>query len=264
MILVSILYCLFQILFYSIIVPVFRLPLLNWLMFLLVCIPFHGLILLAMIKLRHLFVLVDTKEALTKINISNLLSLFRISSIPTLLFLILSTQKVSLLIIALAFLSIVFITDFVDGKLARRLKQVTVIGQYLDSTSDYLVLITTSIIFLQYHIISIGFLILLLIRLFVVAGGNTLIFLRESHVDPQTSYLGKASVFAVMLFFAFRLLKFLLEITNMEFRGSLLLFSLIDRLEYMTEGVIVVSIVEKISLLRTTFKEIGQGRKKSS
>jgi phosphatidylglycerophosphate synthase len=66
------------------------------------------------------------------INISNILSLFRLAIGPIIMFLVIFDESYSALIL---FVLAVF-TDFLDGYLSRRLKEETKIGYVLDKVAD--------------------------------------------------------------------------------------------------------------------------------
>ena len=245
---------LFQASLYIILAVAFQIAPQTVFIFLAVCVCFHAGLLLGMIKLKRLFVHYRDNTPLTRINPSNILSLFRVSSIPTIIFMLLSNRIGSLVFVVIPFIVIVFLTDLLDGYLARRWDQVTVIGRYLDSTSDYLVLFSTSLVLLRYQAIPLWFFFLLFLRLLVMTGGNLILFLRNGQVDPKSSYLGKASVFAVMGLFAFEILKFAMVQSNISFEWQKQLFVYLGYLVYMVTGVLIVSIFEKIDYLVSSLK----------
>ena len=74
-------------------------------------------------------------------TIPNVLSLFRLALVPVFLVLIIAGDD----ILALAVLVVASITDFLDGVLARRLNQVTLLGQLLDPAADRLFIFATLI-----------------------------------------------------------------------------------------------------------------------
>jgi len=75
------------------------------------------------------------------ITIPNLLSLFRLAMVPVFLMLVVAGEDV----FALAVLVLSSATDFLDGVLARRLNQVTRLGQLLDPAADRLFIFATLI-----------------------------------------------------------------------------------------------------------------------
>ena len=73
------------------------------------------------------------KEILT---IPNLLSLFRLLLIPVYVVIYLRAQKTSDYIIAGIILAISCLTDFFDGKIARKFHMITTLGKFLDPLAD--------------------------------------------------------------------------------------------------------------------------------
>ena len=117
------------------------------------------------------------------------------------LFLIIEAASFPLLPVLLPFICLVFITDFLDGIMARRRKEITFVGRYLDSTSDYLMIIAVSVIFLHFRLIPLWFFVLILCRLILFAFGMAVLALREGKADPVATFLGKASIFATMVLY---------------------------------------------------------------
>lgn len=75
------------------------------------------------------------------ITIPNLLSLFRLAMVPVFLVLVIAGEDV----FALVILVVSSATDFLDGVLARRLNQITRLGQLLDPAADRLFIFATLI-----------------------------------------------------------------------------------------------------------------------
>ena len=75
------------------------------------------------------------------LTIPNVLSLFRLAMVPVFLMLVVAGEDV----FALAVLVFASVTDFLDGMLARRLGQVTRLGQLLDPAADRLFIFATII-----------------------------------------------------------------------------------------------------------------------
>ncbi len=208
---------------------------------------YHLLMLAALFALRPLFVLLEDNRPLERVNASNVLSLARLSALPTIVFLILSARQAPLLPVILPYLVIVFLTDMIDGSLARRLNQVTRIGRYLDAFSDYMVLSATLFVYVSYSLLPGWFFLLVLLRLGVVAVGNTLLYAVQRYVDPETSYLSKASIFAIMVLFAAKIFGIPY---GLLFSGpSPLTLERLRNLEFMVAGVLIVSTIEKIGLI---------------
>jgi phosphatidylglycerophosphate synthase len=247
----------FQLSFIAVCAFIFETSLVDTSVFILICIAFHGIILFGMLKLKHFFTYENRQTEMEKINISNILSLFRLSSGPTLLFLYLSVNVSSFtVVIVIIFTALVFITDLLDGLLARSLNQLTKIGKYLDATSDYMILFLAAIFFLANNIIPFWFFILLFIRLLVVFAGNAVSFVKYKNVVHLTSFLGKASVFSLMILFALKIFvlfikirgEFLLD-TQIIFLSEENMIHIVNKVEYMVTGVLIITIVEKTMLI---------------
>jgi phosphatidylglycerophosphate synthase len=223
-------------------------------LFLLIAVIYHGLLLGVLLTLRPLFVLVDDDRPLDRINVSNVLSLVRLTSLPSIVFLIVSAREASLVPVILPYVVLVFLTDLVDGWLARRFHQITSIGRYLDAVSDYMLLSATLFVYLWYALIPWWFFLLVVVRLGVVAAGNTLLYVAHGQVEPETSYLGKASIFSIMVLFAAKVLGIPYVLL---FSGpSPLTIERLDNLQLMVAGVLVVSAFEKINLFGAKLKDL--------
>jgi CDP-diacylglycerol--glycerol-3-phosphate 3-phosphatidyltransferase len=72
-------------------------------------------------------------------SLPNLLSLFRVGSIPVLLLLLYLGGPAASWLAAVLFL-VAGLTDLADGWLARRMKKVSLLGQYLDPAADKLLI----------------------------------------------------------------------------------------------------------------------------
>ncbi len=233
---------LLQCIIYGTLAVIFNFPydLIIW--FYGVTILYHFLLFLFLIAMKENFYLEEGHVMLTHLNAPNILTIGRLSSIPTVLFLFLSYDNFLLGAIIIILLTIIFLTDLLDGTLARKLKQITRIGRYMDSISDYLIIFTTAIIFLLSRLIPLWFFALLIFRLFVQAGGMGIILLKKGAVNPETSFLGKASVFAVMTLFILEIFEFL----HIPYLGN---YYFITACEYFTGAVIIASTIDKFFFL---------------
>jgi phosphatidylglycerophosphate synthase len=186
-------------------------------------------------------------EPLPRVNPPNILTVMRLSSIPTALFLILLSRTAHILPVALPYLVIVFLTDFFDGIVARKRGEITVIGRYLDSTSDYLIIIATSIVFFAFSLLPLWLFILILARLVLFAVALGIAAIRQGKATTQSTFLGKASIFAIMVLF-------LLEVAE-HFAVPVIGYWLVVRIfEYLTAAVIAASFVDKTIFLRKLFR----------
>lgn len=189
------------------------------------------------------FRLETTGERLERVNSPNAVTLGRLSSIPTVLVLVLLSRDYPLLPVALPFISIVFASDILDGFLARRRGGVTFAGRYLDSSSDYLMLIAVSILYLVEGLIPAWFFWLLMARLVLFAAGMAWAALRQGAVKPIATFLGKASVFSTMVLYAMEAA----ERFGVPWVGDPRVVRIV---EYLVAGIVVVSMADKAAFLR--------------
>jgi phosphatidylglycerophosphate synthase len=231
----------FQAIFFGIVSGLFDYNAKIIIFFYITTIVFHLTILGLLIVLRDRFRFEDG-TCCEYINIPNILTLFRISSIPTIFFFFIGELSQASLFFTIPFVAIVFATDFLDGIIARSLKQITTIGKYLDSTSDYLLLFFTAIIFLVYGLIPIWFFILIVVRLASHAAGILILSALKKSIVFSTSFLGKASVAATMILFVLELIRhWLPEIPALEVAFI--------AIEAITGVIVFASLIEKSVIL---------------
>ena len=142
----------------------------------------------------------------SRVHLAAHITLFRLSSAPTIIFLAIPadhSKVAGAVLIALA--TSVFLTDLVDGQIARRLDQVTRIGTYLDSSTDYVILLSLVLAFVFLGITPIWYFAVLAARLVGFAIVMGVLSLRDRKVVPDTTVLGKAAVFSAMVTIAFEL-----------------------------------------------------------
>jgi phosphatidylglycerophosphate synthase len=210
---------------------------------------YHGILTTLLFVRREDFHLEGTTDVLPRVNLPNTLTIGRLSSIPTLLFLVLQASSFpgSLRVVIVPLMSLVFVTDFLDGIVARRRKEITFVGRYLDSTSDYLMIIALSIAFYAYRIIPLWFFILIVARLGLFAIGMAVLALRDGKTNPLATFLGKASVFAVMVLYV-------MEIAGMLGIPWIGNETVVTVVEYVVAAVIAVSFVDKAVFLTRMFR----------
>lgn len=132
-------------------------------------------------------------------TLPNLLSTLRLALVPVFLILILghyNWQAVLVLIVA-------SITDFLDGYFARRLGQVTRLGQLLDPAADRLYIFATLIGLSLVGYIPVWLAVVVIARDFVLFIAYP-ILASHGHGPLPVHYLGKAGTFALL--YAFPLL----------------------------------------------------------
>jgi len=187
-------------------------------------------------------------ELLVRVNLPNTLTFGRLSSIPSILYLIVQASSYSILPVILPLMCVVFATDFLDGIVARRRRQITFVGRYLDSSSDYIMIIAVSIIFSYYTLIPLWFFILIMCRLVLFAVGMALLAMRQGKADPLSTFLGKASIFALMVLYVMEVA----ELFRIPWIGNTLVVRIV---EYAVALVVAASIVDKAVFLTRMFQK---------
>ena len=112
----------------------------------------------------------DTKKSIFSkeqiLTIPNMLSFLRLALIPVILWLYLSGE----LVWAAVVIVLSSITDIVDGYIARKYKQVSDFGKFLDPLADKLLTIAAMAMFCQWGIFPAWALMIVLTREFAVSG----------------------------------------------------------------------------------------------
>lgn len=237
-----------QILFFSILHAIQVYPLLYVFLFYFLAVLFHFGLAVLLIKTRSLFETVPEHVKLDRVNIPNLLTIIRLSSIPTIFVLILLSRSYRLLPVLITFVSIVFLTDLLDGFISRQTRQITKIGKALDSFSDYSVLLVITVVFRIFKILPLWFFILILLRIFLMGFGMLIVARIRGYLKPETTILGKASIFSTMVLYAFSLL-----FEYLKKGDGPPLFIVV--LQILTAAIITASIIDKIINLRRSYLE---------
>lgn len=133
------------------------------------------------------------------LNVPNLLSCLRLVGVPVFLWAILTHQDG----LALIVLMVSGITDYLDGKIARRYNLITTLGSYLDPIADRLYIASTLFGLAWREIIPWWLVVLLIARDAFILGMYPAV--RTFRVPvPPVHYIGKAATFN--LIYAFPLL----------------------------------------------------------
>jgi cardiolipin synthase len=136
------------------------------------------------------------------LNVPNVISILRLAGVPVFLWLLLGPKEDGW---ALALLIFSALTDWLDGKLARWLNQMSHLGRLLDPAADRLYILAILIAFLLRHIVPWWVVAPLVLRELVV--GVSILFLRRNaFAPPQVTYIGKGATFVLMYAFPFLLL----------------------------------------------------------
>jgi len=208
-----------------------------WKQFLGVSFGFH----LFLISLMFYFIEDFTKEAtgekLSSINLANRITLIRVSTLPTLLFLVIAARSYKIRYPLLILVVFIFITDFLDGYVSRKSNEVTRIGRMMDSTSDYSLLIVLSLVFRYYKLIPTWFLILVLTRLGIQVVLVAILIVIKQKIEPKTTMMGKVAVAAIMITYSAEVLGLIIGGLPTLVRNSI---------EWIVAGILVASIGDKI------------------
>lgn len=140
-------------------------------------------------------------------TVPNLLSMARLAGVPLFLWLVLSPVfgGPSLDGWALLVLALSGVSDYLDGKLARRWNQVSSLGRILDPAADRLYILATLVALTWRDILPWWITALLLLRevCLLVA---VLLLDRRGYAPPEVNFLGKAATFNLMYAFPLLLL----------------------------------------------------------
>ncbi len=221
-----------------------------WVGYTITVICFHLFVLAALIFLRNDFRIEDTGEKLTHINKANRITLLRLSTLPTLLFLIFAAKHYSIRYPLIALVAFVFLTDFADGYVSRKEGQVTRVGRILDSASDYCLLIVLSIVFYYFELIPKWFFALVIARLSLQALLMGSLILINGRIEPKTTMMGKVAVASIMVLYAIEVIKIALPLPSS-------VLSAIGICEYLCGGIVAASVVDKVIAF---VREVKAGR----
>ena len=91
-----------------------------WTIFLPISTGFHILILILLLLFQNDFYIESTGQKLDRINLANIITLSRVSSMPTLLVLVIAAKEYSIRLPVLILIALIFLTDFFDGLISRK------------------------------------------------------------------------------------------------------------------------------------------------
>ncbi|MEL3908201.1 MAG: CDP-alcohol phosphatidyltransferase family protein [Treponemataceae bacterium] len=171
----------------------------------------------------------ETAEKLTDVNLANSISLFRASSVMTVGFLIWYCEHETILILAVCFTVIIFISDALDGIVARKKKEITGLGKMIDSMSDYALLTFMSALFYEKEILPLWFFWLLFMRFFIQSYGMVKFIALNYPMEPKSTIGGKITIAGTMTLYFLALISLLFknELFNKFLQISLVLCALV-------------------------------------
>ena len=219
------------------------------LLFAIIVIALHAALLFFLLWRRRDFCLLSDGRPLQSVNSANWFTFARLGALPAVCYLLIDARglrtnerDVRTLVILCIFVALVFLSDYIDGKLARRLGQRTRVGQYMDGAGDYGLLLMLCIVLRYFDLISLWFTLLTVIRLLVqCVAVVALVAGRYDILTPRTVF-GKTSVFALMTLYTVSLLQ-LFPATEQTTR------LLVRLLEFPAAALVVVSLFYKVRSL---------------
>lgn len=201
---------------------------------------FHGIILLALSRLKAHYKDSATGKPLERVSVPNALTLIRASSLPALSMLFLLSRDYPVLSLPLViWVAAAFLTDLFDGFLSRLWGQVSDLGKILDSSTDYVVLFSLTVVLGISGVLPLWFFILVMVRVFWQTGIMMLLTWKQKALVLETTFLGKASFFALMALLTLEILVFF-RMPGLEDHWSLRV------LEYGTAALLVASLFDKL------------------
>jgi cardiolipin synthase (CMP-forming) len=135
-------------------------------------------------------------------TVPNMVSFARLLGVPLFLYLFLGAHADAA---AVAVLAVGGTTDWVDGYLARRLGQVSRVGELLDPLVDRLYIAATVVAFTVRGVLPLAFTAALLLRELVM-GVCLAVLRRHGYGPPPVHYVGKTATFLLLAAFPFLLL----------------------------------------------------------
>jgi phosphatidylglycerophosphate synthase len=205
--------------------------------FIIVATAYHALLLVMLLVFKQDFVKVPSGERLQRVNLANAVTLFRLTSMPTVLFLVIAAKDYRIRYPLLGLVVLVFATDFIDGYISRKAGEITKVGKMMDSASDYVLLIVLSIVFYYSSLVPAWFFLIVTARLGLQVVLVFSLILINRKIEPKTTFLGKAAVASIMVLYAMEVLAFISGVGRI---------ALMQALEWATGAIVLVSMVDKI------------------
>ena len=179
-----------------------------------------------------------TKKKTNIINLPTVLTLIRVILVIP-LFVLIFFDNLPAKILTLAFFIVASVTDFVDGYLARKNKQVTDLGAFLDPLADKMLVNLTFLALTYQNLVPIWLFAIIIVRDFMVDGVRMMEAKKD--ITLAASKTGKAKTMVQMITLSLILLNKIIgsEIfTNINFALLIivLVLTVISGLEYLVKG----------------------------
>lgn len=177
-------------------------------------------------------------------NLPNKLTLFRVVLIPFFVFFLLAPYFEGYgNYIAVAIFIVASITDFLDGKIARKYNLVTNFGKFMDPLADKLLVCSALICLIQLELIPAWVVIIIIAREFIISGFR--LVASDNGVVIAASYWGKFKTVFQML----TVIVLILNIPNKVFTilGTVLI--------YVSLALTVISLIDYIAKNKDVLKD---------
>ncbi|RKF24386.1 CDP-alcohol phosphatidyltransferase family protein [Micromonospora globbae] len=131
------------------------------------------------------------------LTVPNMISFLRLLGVPLFLYLLLVAHAD---VAAIVVLAVGGTTDWVDGWVARRLRQVSRLGELLDPLADRLYILATLVAFTAREVVPWQFTAALLARELLLLG-SLAVLRRYGYGPPPVHYVGKTATFVLLAAF---------------------------------------------------------------
>ncbi len=177
-------------------------------------------------------------------NLPNKLTLFRVILIPFFVFFLLAPYFEGYgNYIAVAIFIVASITDFLDGKIARKYNLVTNFGKFMDPLADKLLVCSALICLIQLELIPAWVVIIIIAREFIISGFR--LVASDNGVVIAASYWGKFKT-------AFQMLTVIVLILNIPNKVFIILGTV---LIYVSLALTVISLIDYIAKNKDVLKD---------
>jgi len=127
------------------------------------------------------------------VTLANFVSVVRLMAIPVFLYLVIQGHLVAAFVLLVA----AVLTDFVDGMIARKMNQITKLGQFLDPFADRLFIAATVIALAIQDVVPWVFVIAVMLRDALLGVGG-IVMSRYGHATLPVKWWGKVSTFGLL------------------------------------------------------------------
>jgi cardiolipin synthase len=151
-------------------------------------------------------------------TLANFVSVVRLMAIPVFLYLVIQDHLVAAFVLLVA----AVLTDFVDGMIARRMNQITKLGQFLDPFADRLFIAATVIALAIQDVVPWVFVVAVMLRDALLGIGG-IVMSRYGHATLPVKWWGKAATFGLLFVLPLFLLGTLITKYLSEVAGGIIM-----------------------------------------